>query len=588
MGAFLLYKSGCEIDAASTRSVFEKKGFDAPRVFQLGAWTLWLYRKQLIETDNFVKDDATGNMAFSVGTPIYRGKSYMGSLKSLLVDFAADSLDQTRLIGSCCVLFWDGRQVKCLTDRQNTLHVFYDERREVVSSSFLSLVAASKTPRNLNRLALCEKLSTGYIVSPDTLVEGVSQIDDAGMRDWPSGTGVDWICHPGRAIGEGCLTFKDGICRQHEVLKRHFLACDAISQEFGGELGLSDGFDSRLVLACAKYFSSPIGVHTHATKGSHDESKLLVEAMAKIAGVTVKEVPTSRMEELSPGRIAEVMEDGLYYYDGRCSHNMGAFSETYTRWYRRQIIDSRLFSLNGLGGELYRNYYETSTCPVDLEDWLDSRVYYYFAGDAVESEEIFRAMRQHTRDKLIARVGETMRNGKVDFLWRRDYYSSVRMPDCDANNNDAHQQLQFFHTPFMDEDIVAEGLRATPFIGVGTTFQAALITDISRAIAACQSHYGYPFTHVPFKPLLKAWVRGHIPDALLYKRNKAKTRRDCATTAERFVKLTDCVPALAAIRTALFDFKAVRSFDTAMIEYAQRPTTFSVGKFLQAFGGKVR
>jgi len=589
MGAFFLYNSNKQLDLTSVSETFSRKGFAQPLRRQLGDWVLWLYRKQMVDVDNFFEAD-DGALILAVGTPVYRGQSYSDTLRFLLSDYQRGVLDQSQLCGSFCVLFWNGRYISALTDRLNTLHVFYDEEKTALSNSFLAMVSGSPYPRALNRLAVCEKLSTGYIMSPDTLVDGIFQADDQCYSKWSAEKDLFvWLPHPTYSVGDlHAHGISESVERQQTVLQGHFKLLDSINSEYHGELGLSDGFDSRLVLACSQFFTSPISAHTHATKGSHDRSKSIVEQIARTQNMSLLEIPTSKIEEHAPESISNIMTDGLYYYDGRCSHNMGAFSETYTAAYRRKVMGQNRFSLNGLGGEVYRNYYQTSQGLVPLDDWMQSKVYYYFASDAVGNSALYNAMHQHKMEKILARIGGTSAGRRVDFLWRRRYYSEVRMPDCDANNNDAHNQLAFFHTPFMDARVVIEGLRATPYIGSTGVYQAALIDRIAPALAALPSHYGYPFSNVPQRDIYLAWLKGHVPDKWLYCRNKIKNRKLVLTGLPRFLSFLETTPCLKEIRDVLLASHTIRDFNSAMLNYAQRPTTFSVGMFLKSFHHKIR
>ena len=74
-----------------------------------------------------------------------------------------------------------------LIDRLNVQHVFFNENHSCVSSSFLAVLVASPHPFRLNRLAAYEKLTTGYIISPDTLVEGIQQVNSDQKKYQSSG-----------------------------------------------------------------------------------------------------------------------------------------------------------------------------------------------------------------------------------------------------------------------------------------------------------------------------------------------------------------------------------------------------------------
>ena len=74
MGAFFLFKSSEEHDLDKVRDTFRAKGFFEPKEFDLGEFTLWLYKKQLVDEDNYVIHKDKRNALFVNGTIIYKGK----------------------------------------------------------------------------------------------------------------------------------------------------------------------------------------------------------------------------------------------------------------------------------------------------------------------------------------------------------------------------------------------------------------------------------------------------------------------------------------------------------------------------------
>ena len=93
--------------------------------------------------------------------------------------------------------------------------------------------------------------------------------------------------------------------RQLECLREHFTCFDRLHQEFDGDLGLSDGYDSRLLLACGQFLSKPLTLHTHAIAGVHDRSRRIARQMAVIAGQPVSELETPRLRDQPPERVAQ-------------------------------------------------------------------------------------------------------------------------------------------------------------------------------------------------------------------------------------------------------------------------------------------
>lgn len=589
MGGFLLKRTSLQESAGGERQVFERKGFSSPARFLLGEWELLLYRKILLEEDNFVQNGT--HKLFCCGTLIYFGLGYRDSLNRLLSDFQHREIDQSELIGHFCVFYWNGKSLKILTDRLNTFHVFVNNERSIFSSSFLSLLAASPEPLPLNRMAVCEKLSTGYIVSPDTLVEGISQInDDLADVISHSKEGIEFLPHPSqRSIQFHNKGIGDSLDRQACSLAGHFKNLEALHTEHTGELGLSDGFDSRLLLACTRRFPKAVSLHTHSTKGIHFQSAALVQEIAKSVGLPLKVVETRTLQALENREFDEDVNDGLFYFDARCSHNMGAMSQTYTRKYKREVLGQNRLSFNGLGGEVYRNYYDVRRhSTFELRGWMDLNVYYPLAQEAIGDPDLYEAMHENKLSKISSRLNVEFKD-KTDFLGIRRYYSEVRMPDCDAINSDAQNQLSFYHMPFTDPSLVCEGINATPYIGLGGDYQAALIKKLSPKLAKFTSHYGYSFnSRAPLKNRLKSKLREELPAGFLYKRLKHSLFENRNSALESANRLINERSLMRESREALLEFGVIKSLEDALLHYAQRPTTLYLGVFLREFQSKLK
>jgi len=589
MGAFFLHKISSDLLLDDAGRIFKRKGFSEPKQFSLGDWTLWTYRKQLVDENNFfISED--GMAVFSCGTVVYRSLSYKDTLKCLVEDFRGKRINQDELIGNFCLIFWDTRQISILTDSLDIQKIFFNENRTCISSSFLSVLAASPVPLPLNQLAIYEKLSTGYIVSPDTMVRGICQFEEKTAKTFnKNNKTIQFLRHIDQT--NTCLHkrgMNDSISHQITVLKKHFKKIDTLNTEYSGELGLSSGYDSRLVLGCNKYLSQPFSIHTHSTEGVHDTELAIVQKIAQSRNLSVSIVKSLRMEDQQTKHIEDTLIDGLYFFDGRCSHNMGSFSETYTRKYKISVLGRNRLSWNGLGGEIYRNYYFTGYHKVNLRYWMDNHVYSPFAREVVGDKDLFEAMHQLKMKKIREKIGDVFLNRKVKFIDLRRYYSKVRMPEGDGNNNNAHNQLAFYHTPFFDPIIIREGLNATPYIGFNGNYQAELIKKIAPNLASFQSHYGHSFDNVPLDYRIKSWAKSKIPNKGHHLRARFLDKKKSGSFIPGFMAFIKANPMLLEIKNILSESILNDRFEMAMIDYAQRPTTMFVGSFLLEFQNKLK
>lgn len=526
MGAFFLYKKTAVIDLGSVKQLFAKKGFDEPYHFDLGSSYLLLYKKQLLAESNFLEHD--GCFLFVIGTIIYKGKNYTRTKELLFDDFYHNKIEKHKLQGNYCAIFYDGHTITLMNDSMNVQHLFTDEANQFITSSFLAAVYAVKGKLTLNRMACYEKLTTGYIVGEDTLFNQVYHITkekQASFKDWRF---ITWepVETPSRFDNDG---LKNSAARQVEAITGYMEGIKELAEQYRPEIGLSGGYDSRLLYAAAlKAWPFNLSVHTHATEGItiHQIEKEIAKSMADAKGSPFRMVPTKNMNAYSEAEIEDILKDGLYFFDGRCAYNMGAFSPVYTRKYKKETIGDCRLSLNGLGGEMYRNYYMVCRPIINIKAWMKAHVYCACIDDVFVRHGDFEKMHQNICRKMEKELGFPWRKWVSNFLMRR-YYSELRMPESDALNCNAHNQLAFYLTPFIERTLVEKAYKGYKYIGISGEYQTEMLRQMDESLAQFQSHYGFSFDRrEPLKYKVYMLVRGLLPDFVWNIRVRLITRRE--------------------------------------------------------------
>lgn len=509
MGAFILFEKNkkSELDIKSVRSVFSNKGFSEPNVFSLGGSELWLYKKQLVEATNYYADGE--NSIYVIGTIVYKGLGYRKTIMQLLSDYIHDAVEYSRLIGSYCVIFYVSGKISILNDALNVCELFTDEKERFISSSFLAAVN-SVGKLTIDRNASVEKLLTGYIVGENTLFNEVKRLI-------PSVYDGAWNLHKWDplAVPEADTDRKKSIEDRTEAVKGYLKNIEKLAEEYKPELGLSGGYDSRLIFAAAQNtWPFKLDIHTHSTEGVniHSVEKEIVKSIAKETGTKLNIVPTHNLDYYPGDEIESILKDGYYYFDGRCAYNMGAFSPTYTRKYKVDTVSDHGLTLNGLGGEVYRNYYMNIKPFVSTKQWMKAKVY-PDGVDYVVDKAVFDAIHAYIcrkMDKLLS-----FRWGKwISAFQIRRYYSEMRMPDCNGLNCNANNQVEFYLTPFIEKSTIENAYKARKYSKTGE-LQAEMITKLSPQIASFNSHYGFPFDQKePVKYRIYSFIRGILPDSI--------------------------------------------------------------------------
>ncbi len=587
MGAFVLYQSAASLDINGAERVLARKGFAQPERVDLGVWQLLLCRKMLVDEPNWIRDPS-GRRLCCVGTLVYRSLGYRASLERLLQDFRNGCIERGDLIGNFCAVLWDNQRVTLVSDPQNACQLFMNEERTCISSSFLAVLAAQTRQLSLNRVAFLEKLATGYIVGPDTLVDGILHLNDELKASLPRNPGIEVIT-TAMAEGEGAEVhrggFRDSIHRQLEILKGYFHSIRTLDAEYRAELGLSNGYDSRLLLAMSKELLHPIPLHSHGTKGVHEQELQVARELAGIAKCPLTVVPTCRLEDTSEEFLKATIADNLYFFDGRCIHDMGAFSETYTADYRRRVLGPNRLSLHGLGGEIYRNDYCTPRGRFRFSDWQDACILFPLARKAFGAS--LGAALDHRNKKIARRLGWS------DCQWTdhqrvREYYGKVRMVDCASCVSNAYNQVAFMLTPYIERRCVIEALAATRHIGIDGAYEAALIRESSPALASVGSQYGFAFANIPLKHEVKCWLKGVVSFRIRQWNRERVSLRAAARSKDRPAQeRRRSSPTVEDLRKVLLDAMPHANWPAAMLCPTQMATSLYIGSFLKEFSDKL-
>ncbi len=586
MGAFFLYNRSVVLDIESVKLIFQKKGLSAPRHFDLGASILLLYQKQMVDEKNYIESDGCG--LFITGTVIYQGGNYTETKALLLKDFQNGMVDKDALQGNFCLLFYDGKNVTLLNDAMNVQHLFTNKSKQFITSSFLAAIAAVPEKLRLNRLACLEKITTGYIVGEETLFEQIHHITKAMQNlsniglwrflTWDATRLPIVFDRSGR---------KDSATRQVNAVKEYLLGIQALATQYKPEIGLSGGYDSRLLYAGTfRAWPFKIAVHTHATEGVsiHDQEKEIVKQIATAKNSPLKIIPTNNMDAYNDTEIEEILKDGLYFFDGRCAYNMGAFSPVYTRKYKIGVVGDHRLTLNGLGGEMYRNYYMVARPFIRCKEWMKAHVYSQCIEMVFRNQRDFENMHRHICCKMERELGFSWRRW-IPNLHMRRYYSELRMPDCDALNCNAHNQISFYLTPFIERKLMEQAYYGARYIGISGEYQAEIIRQMDAELAAFPSHYGFNFMrHEPLKYKAYMFIRGWLPDVIWNARVKFVTKRRKEARALKYFHAVaaKCEYLRNAASFAESLFPEI-GFDELRKDYAMMPNTSYISVLLYEF-----
>lgn len=585
MSAFIFYKQSYNINNDRYDSLFLKNSLTLSEELNFGDFYLRVYALQAKQTSSYIEGQ---DRILAFGTFIYKGLSSDDGLKQALLDAQNNNLSHFNFRGNFALLLWINHKLTILTDALGVYQLFANEDCSCISSSFLAVVAASPHKRRINRKALYEKLLTGYIVGPDTLVEGIQHLTPSRQRELHLDN-LTFVTSPPYTGDSPCPSkFGDAVDLHVQNLQTYF---DDITPFVSGQqidMGLSSGYDSRLIALYARHLPADFSVHTHHVQGVHDGERKRSEAIAKALELPLRVYPQQALEKMEVDAVEMALLDGLYYYDARSGDNSGAYSPTYTRAYKQESLGGANLRFNGEGGEIFRNYYHTALPRVHFPSWMKDHLCYSVFSHALPDRDLQEEITEYILEKLSRQLGRDLK-ASVELECTRVYYGEIRIPQCEGVLANADSQIAHFLMPFAEADIQRSAYALTRHIGVSGRFQSAMIQKLDSKIAALPSHHGFPLSSETFRHQAKAAVRGYIPSKIWLQRMKKhyanpNTGSSCAAGYRNLAANSTLLQeAEDALRNAAPEF----DFDQALRESPCKATAVFMGLFLREFSDKL-
>lgn len=578
MGAFFLYKKDADIDLESARSLFEKKGFKKPVTRDFGLYKLWLYKKMMIDVDNYIEQKDYS--IYAVGTIVYKGMDYRESLGQVLMDFAGEKLDFDQLIGCFFILIKAKEKYYFFTDRAGIQNVFYCTRLGVISSSFLAVIYACKKPLNINRLAVTEVLTTGNLVGPDTLIKEISRFLIHNPRKFER---LQLIYRPGQKIPAFCRDkYENCLQQQIRLLEDYFKAIKGFADHYGLSSGITGGFDSRLLLILAKKFLANFQFYSTWRK-IKDKSFIAAKKVCSAASLELRTIPFDYPLEMDEEKASETLYQSFLFMDGQVRTHHLWTEEISTRAYRETLLGDKRIGINGVGGEQYRNSERMILPRWNFKNWLTYELVYRYSGNCFKNTKEKECFLEYLGSKIKSRLNHS--NFKhINHLAVKRYLNEVYNPANRTVRTNAENQIAFCLSPYTDYHLSMNAYSIIPHLGVSQKFETDMIRRLDPGIASIETDYGYDLIkgELFYKKGI-TYFKEFIPFKLYYKLYELYK-----PGSHFYREYENKFPFVKENTKMLYDLNLPINLDKIKISDFLSPLIISVGYFLNKLKNKIQ
>ena len=507
MGAFLLIKKPEGVDVEGVErlykdsiGVFEKKGLSLNKKLVTDEFVIYVFHKRQFKVDNVVVFD-DDQFIISTGTLMYNGKMGHDALEEIYNDFSEDGKFLSDAIGEYCLIISRKGKMYLLNDYVGLSRIYADKKKSVISNSFLAVLKSLKT-RTVSPQELYEYIIGGASYGIQTLIKEIDFLD--GRTIWQISPELSAIPKIPSVISLDKNTVFDEMVR--EVAKNLVDYFHIIKENFENSvsLGLSGGYDSRLMLALLKNVGiKPLYLYVY------DDSRqptcvATAKAIAEGEGLELDYASDNNFVQVTADKFEAFIETQYYFNDGL----VPVFDNGFNISHRLKRVEKAKLNLNGGCGEIYRNFWRIPHRNLSIESFVKTRyiVDFSMCTDRFDKGSYFSAFVD--KIKAVLNINENRLNRRQLAMLLPFWMGRYWMGD----NNTINNQISYALTPFVDIRLAFQSFDIPLKYRNYGIFQAALIKYIDADVAKYQSHYGYNFfDDMPIKGKIPHYVKLHTP-----------------------------------------------------------------------------
>jgi len=489
MGVFVLTKDNTNIDEKSLYAVSKKKNLDFYLKKDIGDYILHLFSNEKKKSNHYLNEE---DAIYSVGTLIYKDKSYIEAIQLYLNDFKNNCINEDLIYGDFILIIKLKSAITIVREKFQSSKVF-NLNDNVISNSFLAILFSSKQKFSINKQSVKENVLLGFILGSKTLVNEINEINSNNNFDEINFENFHSTIDNRATIRQ--YTKKEALENIHKSLNSQYISISKAFHEKGVDIGLSGGYDSRLNLILA---NDKMQIHPHSHyKERYDKDLEIAQQLCNALNLKLNTKKIKPFIDIKQqDKLNNALEDTFYYYDGRVVLNTGFFNEIYSRKYREYITTNTEVTLTGFGGEIFRNYSYQPSGYLNVNLWFRNFVFSYYKYAAIQMTKENKKFLKTAKKEILKKLGIKNEN-KISFALRRLYFSDIWIPMTYSIKSFAENQMSYFISPFISNDMKKNSYKMNEIIENNWNFQANLINNLSPELAKINSSYNFTFDKNP-------------------------------------------------------------------------------------------
>ena len=501
MGGFILFKNNLtQLNYNESLDIFKKKKQTISKEINFLDFKLFTFNKCSFENKNFFHID-NEDFVVSTGTPIYKSLTGEAAARELYNDFKeSHDLDFTKFNGHFCYIIFINKELFLFNDFNGIYHIYHDENFNIISNSFLAISNSLKSKEILSQ-GLYEYIFYGTTFGPNSILGNIKQLNNKKIIKLT----------PRLSFLNKVYSFKYTNIKQNfnealdsftEDLFEYFKIVTETYKNFS--LGLSGGFDSRLILSLLlKYNVKPFSY----TNGNPDTTE--VKVSKGICKSFELEFENYYENEMLPERdyLNQIIKEKFIFDDG--FNLFGIFYSILSK--DLEHSKKAMINLNGMGGEIYRARWNLPNKDIELNNFINAKLI-DFSMDMVSNKFNKAIFVNNLSKKIIDNLDLEFSGSKLSPHLTNLIYPNFKLRYWGGRTISKINQFYFSLLPFSEPFLYLPSITIPIKYKVAGKFEAALIKKINPDLAKHNSNYGFNFFDGPdFKTTIIEWSKVYAP-----------------------------------------------------------------------------